>query len=197
MTFIPFWNVANRYENNNVGNNKIYEGIVVYNKDPLKIGRIKVACRGFYESSNYNDLPWIYQKSTTFLGASSNRGLIAIPELGSKVSIEFPYINKKFPFYSFCQHTIDSFPEEFKEDYPECYGFTDGHVTFKVNKAKKYVVLKNKNASLTLKQNGDLVYSGGTLIVDDIKIKSGWSGGLIGGNLKPYVIDHGLVYGDN
>ena len=37
MTFIPFWNVANRYENNDVGNNKIYEGIVVYNKDPLKI----------------------------------------------------------------------------------------------------------------------------------------------------------------
>lgn len=195
MTFIPFWNIADRYDINNSGNNKVYEGTVVYNKDPLMLGRIKVACKGFYESENYNDLPWIYQKSPTFLGCSKNRGFVAIPELGSKVKIEFPYINKKFPFYSFSEYDMTNFPQEFKEDYPESYGFSDGNFTFKVNKAKKCLTIKNKNATLTFKQNGDIVYTGGTLIVDDIKIKSGWSGGFISGNLKPITVIDGLVCG--
>ena len=79
----------------------IYRGRVEYNKDPNKMGRVRVRIPLIYGSSssseNYirsDDLPWA---SPCFMGAGAGYGSFVVPEVGEYVFIAFENGNKRSP----------------------------------------------------------------------------------------------------
>lgn len=115
-----------------------HRGIVVSNADPLKKCRIQVKVPGILEGEG---LPWAMPVAAAFLGDSGSHGRIEIPEVGTEVTVTFPYNDPHMPFYvgKWNQWEV---PAEFLVNYPNRYGFKDsiGNVFFidKVTKETSY-----------------------------------------------------------
>ena len=101
-----------------------YIGKVVENKDPLKIGRIKVQIDGLTDNISKENLPWTYQIFP--IGTGENEKSVSttiVPGLGTKVIVIFPTNDVYTSFYiGELLYDNYNFPE-LKDDYPETYGF--------------------------------------------------------------------------
>ena len=128
--------------------------------DPLKLGRVTVRVKemyGGYGEGNIpdEDLPWINQRSASFLGNSPETSFFAVPEVGTEVSVEFPTSDPYFGYYKGGINTLLNRNDAFDEDYPNSYGFTDssGNI-FKINKTKGTWDFKHPSGNY-LKMNED------------------------------------------
>lgn len=138
---------------------KEWKGIVVFNADPLKLGRVKCSILGLFESGDEASLPFIACKNPAGLGGAADSSSFAVPEVGSELTIEFPFEDVYAPFYTgYWQHGL-SHQVEFNEDYPNSYGHRDstGNVML-VNKAKKTAVYTHASgSSIGFSGEGDIV----------------------------------------
>lgn len=158
-------------------------GQVVDNNDPKQIGRVKVRIQGVFEDSDANSLPWCYPMNPYGLGGRFNSSGFSVPEVGSKLTIIFPYDNDVyFPFYigyfqTKITHQLGKF--DVNENYPESYGFRDSTGTyFKINKTKKFIELNHVSGTkIMINNEGDLMFevAGGLHfnVGGEVHIKSG------------------------
>ncbi|AXY86115.1 putative tail protein [Escherichia phage vB_EcoM_IME392] len=117
----------------------IHKGVVVDNNDPAQKCRVKVRVPGVLDGDG---IPWAIPIASAFLGdGESDR--VEIPEVGTEVSVSFPTGDQHFPFYTGRWHSKEV-PEEFKENYPNRYGFKDSTGTvFYIDKVSKEVHFKH------------------------------------------------------
>lgn len=111
-----------------------HKAIVTDNKDPEFKRRLKVKIPGVFES----EAPiWFTPELPVGFGDSADAQRVEIPDIGSEVIVEFPHGDIHSGFYKSNWH-LNAVPEEFREDYPNVYGFKDSSGTvFAVNKQKK------------------------------------------------------------
>jgi hypothetical protein len=115
---------------------KPQKGKVVYNLDPLKLGRIKCYVRGIYEDSDHTKLPWAFPKNPTGLGGKPDCSSFCVPEIDSEVTIVFPFGDENTPFYDgYWQSKLTTQSSLFSKDYPNTYGWVDSVIEwFRINK---------------------------------------------------------------
>lgn len=190
MTFIPLDNIAKKKRFT-----KGKEGIVVYNEDPLRLGRIKVGIKGQFEASNYNDLPWVNRKAPSFLGASKNSEMFAVPELQSKVWVTFPFGDTNFPYYEDFPYSNEACTKEFYEDYPESYGFKDSvGFLFRINKAKKHFVFRNDKFSVSADSKSTFTIDAATINLNgSVNASCGADGSFATGDGKIVIVSKGII----
>lgn len=138
-----------------------HQGVVKDNNDPKKIGRCKVWIPGLLEVAT-EDLPWFYPKKSTFLGSSSGSSNTAIPEIGSNVTVTFPFGSIYSGFYSGAWETEKTHVSEFDQDYPNAYGTKDsaGNIT-RVNKATNaYDFIHSSGTTIHIDQDGSITITG-------------------------------------
>lgn len=110
-----------------------HKGRVVANDDPTFKCGIKVTVPGVIDG-NVEDLPWAVPYVTAFLGNSKVADRVEIPEVGTEVTVMFPFGDPHQPFYTGRWHEF-AVPDEFKTNYPNRYGFKDSNgVCFYVDK---------------------------------------------------------------
>lgn len=129
-------------------------GIVVYNKDPLKKGRVKVIIQELLtdSSNNYEKLPWVYPSRD--FGITGGKGTVLDPpELNARLKIKFTCNDINFPTYTgywsdnsnyLSFDEIQDFNPDFKLDYPNVYGYQDSEKNYTlINKKKGYLEKKH------------------------------------------------------
>ena len=91
-----------------------YAGIVESNKDPLKLGRIKVRVPHVYGSdstgSGYigvNDLPWALPAGMPAGGSSASGGFSQLPEKGDKIWVRFLDGEPEKPIWEWGMQSLD------------------------------------------------------------------------------------------
>ena len=112
-----------------------YLGFVEDNKDPEKLGRIKVRIAPYSELS-VEELPWVTPKLGSH-GNSAEYGGLNVPEIGSQVRVDFPSKDFTAPYYGGAELNNMNRMSFFDEDYPNTYGYKDSVGNFlKVNKER-------------------------------------------------------------
>ena len=121
-----------------------YEGTVVNNNDPDKLGALTIRVpqlHGNVGDEEYipdEDLPWIHQRPSSFLGNSPTSGMFSVPDIGTKLTVEYPMADHYFGYYKGGITTTATRTTSFDEDYPHNYGFVDPTgSSFKINKLKQ------------------------------------------------------------
>ena len=122
-------------------------GIVVFNNDPLKKGRVKVVIQELLTDTfnNCEKLPWVYPSRD--FGITGGKGTVVDPpEMNARLKIKFLSNDINFPTYTgywsddsnyLSSDELDNFYEEFKLDYPNVYGFQDSEKNYELtNKLK-------------------------------------------------------------
>ena len=126
---------------------RVYQGIVLENEDPRKIGRVKVRISGLLEG-DIDALPWCYQKTPSGLGGSGTSSSFSVPNIGSLVVVEFPFDDPYSPFYTGFWQSVDTHQGLFNENYPRSYGHQDEQGTwYKVNRAKQSAELQHTSGA--------------------------------------------------
>lgn len=135
---------------------KPLRGVVVDNNDPLQQRRVKCTISP-YIVGDVADLPWCTCHQAQSSGGSSTIGFTHIPEIGTEVTVEFPY-GYYFPVYTGYWQTGSTVQSDFAEDYPNSWGWTDGTGNrFKVNKAQEYLELVHSSGTyLRITKEGNL-----------------------------------------
>lgn len=105
-------------QNPGINKDRIYVGTVVDNNDPDKLSRIKVQIAQVFDSIDNDLLPWAIPSINHTGGASPKTGNIDIPEIGSKVSVQFEDGNIDYPRYFGYHVDKKTVLEEGKENYP-------------------------------------------------------------------------------
>jgi hypothetical protein len=124
-----------------------YDGEVEDNKDPLKIGRVRVRIT-LLEDLPTEDLPWCFATPPSFLGASINTIMFAVPEEGTQVKVYFPTKDVYHPFYKGANLTELNKCDIFDVDYPDSYGFKDSAGNFvHINKKTKEIKIQHSSSS--------------------------------------------------
>jgi len=121
-----------------------YEGVIVDNDDPDKLGSVRVRVPQIHGALTDEEhipdehLPWIHQRPSTFLGNSQNSGMFSVPDIGTRVLVDYPTSDPYFGYYKGGVTSISTRTTAFDEDYPHTYGFVDpSGSAFKINKEKK------------------------------------------------------------
>lgn len=102
-----------------INKDRIYVGTVVDNNDPDKLSRIKVQIAQVFDDISNDLLPWVLPSLNHTGGASAETGNVDIPEIGSKVSIQFEDGNIDYPRYFGYHVDKKTLLEECKENYPD------------------------------------------------------------------------------
>ncbi len=119
------------------------KGVVVFNEDPKRLGRVKCYIENRWEES-YEKLPWVYPLVPSFLGGSAGLGELRIPEINTELVIEFPFDDEYSPFYTGYWLNANTKCSLFDEDYPETWGWIDSTPQwFRVNKKEMYTEYYN------------------------------------------------------
>lgn len=91
-----------------------YAGIVESNKDPLKLGRVKVRVPHVFGSSatgsgyiGVNDLPWALPAGMPAGGSSASGGFSQLPEPGDKVWVRFLDGEPEKPIWEWGMQSVD------------------------------------------------------------------------------------------
>lgn len=123
---------------------RFHKGIVVDNKDPELLGRVKCTVKRMFE--DVEKLPWVFPKNDSATE-------FKVPKIGAELIIVFPFENIYAPFHDGYWHTKDNHNDYFDDDYPDTSGFVLDNLKGKFNdKSKK----------------GELEHSSGTKIdIDD------------------------------
>lgn len=122
---------------------------VMDNKDPEKLGRLRVRCDTLVRGGDLAD--WI---PPAFPFAGSDEGFFFIPKIGSMVEVEVQADAKKVieslepRWVSVLYTNLDSIPEEFKSDPTKRGGIKFGDVILTFDKAKKLLALVSANVRL-------------------------------------------------
>ena len=123
-----------------------YIGTVEDNKDPKKLGRVRVNIPP-YEDFVTEDLPWV----APMLGISGNSPsncALNVPEIGSQVRVSFPYKDLNAPYYSGAELNEKNRTTFFDDDYPNTYGYRDPKGNFiRVNKARGTVEMQHSTTT--------------------------------------------------
>ena len=102
--------------------NGIYRGEVVYNNDPLKRGRCKVAIRPMMSDSvaiPISDLPWAIPAYPIFEGSGNGIGYFAVPKVGTKVFCFFEEGDIQQPVYAWeVPDGVNGVPSSSATNYP-------------------------------------------------------------------------------
>lgn len=133
-------------------------GVVLDNKDPKKLGRLKCSIQGLIEGST-SDLPWTFPLSPFGLGGKANVSSFSVPEVGTFLTIVFPYHDIYHPAYSGYWQNALTHQASLDEDYPDSYGWLDSTGTFfKVNKKQGTLKIKHgpSGSILELDKEGNL-----------------------------------------
>lgn len=86
----------------------VMPGVVVNNRDPRGIGRVRVRVPGMYEPAG----PWALPHGTSAAGANS--GGWFIPKVGAEVTVILARGNPDHPYYSCANWTEGNVPDEAK-----------------------------------------------------------------------------------
>lgn len=120
------------------------KGKVVDNNDPKRLGRVKMQIPGILTETDFTKLPWIYPKNPVGFGGTPDGSDLSVPTVGAELTVEFPYKEIYFGFYTGYQRSETTRQGLFFEDYPFSYGKRDTQNTyFKVNRAKKYAEFRH------------------------------------------------------
>lgn len=144
-----------------------HKGTVVDNNDPKKLGRVKCIIENYFETEDYNKLPWIHPR----LGMSSPSSTSIIPpELGTELWVEFPFKNPYHGIYKgYWYNEKNGIANEtnlsniiFGEDYPNVYGFQDSTGNYlKVNKLKETFDLEHSSGDhIHVDKEGNAIITG-------------------------------------
>ena len=134
---------------------KIVTGTVVFNADPLHLGRVKVRVPELHPKDLADEyLPWV--ESWQFRSSVNSQGNINVPDIGSKCRIMYPSDDVYSGVYI---TAIPNVKEELLEDYPFTYGFIDRSGSlFAVNtKTDVYTLYHVTGTKLTIDGNGHCI----------------------------------------
>lgn len=148
MSFLTLYGVL-KSENSTT---KPKMGIVIDNNDPLQIGRVKATVEGMYTEDSAQ---WIRRESENPLGAGNNSEFFAVPEIGSKIWLKFPFGDDSFPYYT-TRNPFGKFAksDKFKDNYPHEWGWADKDFLFKIDRDKGTFLLKNGKSYVSGEING-------------------------------------------
>ena len=135
----------------------IYHGVVVDNKDPRMVGRVRVRIAGMFDGIEDGDLPWAIPKYTHTNGAYNNEsgddvnrcGTFLVPRISAKVCIQFP--QKGDPHHAvysgYTNDDVTMMPES-KTNYPDraVFRFDNG----------MFIIVDTKTNELFINNPGDM-----------------------------------------
>ena len=133
-----------------------YLGCVEDNKDPEKLGRVKVRVAPYNDLAT-EELPWASPVLGTH-GNTTEAGGLNVPELGAQVRVTFPSRDFTAPYYSGAELTQFNRTTFFDEDYPDTYGYKDSIGNFaKINKAKGTAIFQHASSTnIQVTPNGSI-----------------------------------------
>ena len=121
-----------------------HKGIVVDRQDPRRLGRVKCLIAGLLPDQEnlvdgtdvavdgiqvtapkFQSLPWISQKTPSALGGRTDSGGFWVPELGAELTIEFPWEDVYFGYYTGYWQSDTTHQGIHNDGYPDSYGFQD------------------------------------------------------------------------
>lgn len=143
---------------------RYHKGIVVDNKDPLKLGRVRCTVKRMFEdvSEDFAKLPWIIPKN------SPNK--VDIPKIGEELIIVFPFTDIYSPFYDGHWHNLDNHNPYFDGedgDYPNISGFAKDNLKAKFDDVKKTGEIEHSSGTkVGITETGTVEVS----IAEDLKL---------------------------
>ena len=146
-----------------VGN---FQGKVINNNDPDKIGRCQIRVYGVFEDSvPDDDLPWALP-DMDFIG--STVGSFIVPPIDAIVNVYFDRGDIYLPHYTTKMVVKNKLPNKanYKENYPDTMVFfeTDNGDYFKINRKSRIVTFGHSSGTvIKIMKNGDV----------DVNVKSG------------------------
>ena len=102
---------------------KIYVGVVVDNKDPSRMQRVRVKLPQHPSNLENKDIPWSVPEKTGMFGSGNGLGTLAVPVEGSFVSVRM-CPDQYSTVYTQIQTVTDS---DISSGYPNAYGFKDAN----------------------------------------------------------------------
>ena len=126
----------------------LHLGVVLFNEDPKKLGRIKVMIQGIWDEVPVNKLPWCYPVNPYGLGGDEDVSWFSVPEVGNEVVVWFPYLDPHLPYYIGYLQSTKTHQPDFDVNYPEMYGWVDSKGNkFIVDKQEDYILFKHHSGS--------------------------------------------------
>lgn len=136
-----------------------YRGFIADNNDPQKAGRLKLRVPAIYGDTVHEY--WAYPIGNF---AGNKIGLVALPEIGDMVWVEFENGDPRYPLWKYGNFGENDLPDRAKENYPR--------TTVLVDKAGNTITLDAVNKLI------ELISAAGTAIeVKDQQINLGTLGG--------------------